>query len=170
VTSVLVDFRKWPDTVHWQFTMERLGVDDYGTWLWAPAGTVAQRGDAAPIRFGHLAVKVVPSNQWWTAIFNDAAANRAYVDIITPPSWSSDRVTMIDLDLDVVVAADGAVSIEDEDEFLHHQLVLGYPEHVIARARATTAEIVLAIERGDEPFASVASQWIDEAKTIAADE
>lgn len=164
--EVHVDFRKWPDTIHWQFRMRRLGEDEHGIWLWAPGGTVARRAQEPPKRFGYLTVKVVPRDRWWTAIFNDGASHRVYVDIITPAEWSGDTVTMIDLDLDVVCTQRGDVFVEDEDEFLEHQVTLGYPDDVVARARTTAAQVAQALEGGHEPFAGLADAWLEAARSL----
>ena len=48
---IQVDFRKYPDLVHWQFAMWWLGGDEHGIWLWAPRGTWARRGNDEPILF-----------------------------------------------------------------------------------------------------------------------
>ncbi len=41
------DGRKWPDRLHWQFDMTRLGEDEHGIWLYMPADSEHQQ------RFGY---------------------------------------------------------------------------------------------------------------------
>jgi protein associated with RNAse G/E len=75
--------------------------------------------------------------------------------------WDGDTVEMIDLDLDVVRwRADGSAGILDEDEFLEHQETYGYPQHIIDKARATTASLLLAVEARVEPFGDVGPAWL----------
>lgn len=156
-----IDFRKWPDRRHWQFAMERLGEDEHGIWLWAPPGLVARRGEEAPKVFRWLHVKVITRNDWWTAIWNDGSPRvELYVDIVTPARWNGDRVTMIDLDLDVVRRRDGRVEVLDEDEFDDHRVRYEYPAHLVDRARAATAAVFLDVEAGREPFGDVAARWL----------
>ncbi len=169
--SVRIDFRKWPDVVHWQFEMERLGEDEHGTWLWSPPGTEFRRGDEPPKQARFLNIKLITHDHWWTAIWNDRSTDhvRLYVDIATPARWNGSRVTMIDLDLDVGLHPDGSIEIFDEDEFAEHQITLGYPPDLVDRARAATAAVYLDIERGRPPFDGTADQWMLQAREVAAE-
>lgn len=165
-SAVHIDFRKWPDRLHWQFAMQRLGEDEHGTWLWAPSGTMARRGDEPPKQFRSLAVKLVTRRRWWTAIWNDDREDELYVDIATPAQWSGDRVTLIDLDLDIVRWRHGGVEVLDEDEFAEHQVAYGYPDHVVDRARSATAQVFLDVEGRKEPFGNVAHPWLQAARRL----
>ena len=148
-SAVHVDFRKWPDSLHWQFTMSHLGEDEHGTWLWGPVGMEIRRGHEPHRATTRLTVKLVTPDAWWTAIWNDSDDDiQLYVDIATPAEWQPGRVRMIDLDLDVVRFRDGRVEVLDEDEFAEHQVTLGYPPHIIDRARATTAAVFLDVQAG----------------------
>jgi hypothetical protein len=167
--DVAIDFRKWPDRRHWQFTMHRLGEDEHGLWLWAPPGMTYQRGDEPPKRSQSVFIKVITIDEWWSAVWNDGAlAHEIYVDVATPPKWNGDRVTMIDLDLDVIRHRDGRVTVEDEDEFLAHQVEYEYPPHLIDRARTATAQIAVAVARRDPPFDDTGEAWLEKAKQRAA--
>jgi hypothetical protein len=148
--------------------MERLGADEHGIWLWAPAGTELRRGHEKPIAARHGFVKLVPAGQWWTGIWNDGRQDagrsiRTYVDVITPAVWEGETVRMVDLDLDVVHRSDGTVDIDDEDEFEDHKVAFGYPEHVVDRARTEAARLVLALERRNEPFGEAGHRWLEVA-------
>ena len=162
--TVHVRFSKWDGRAHWAFDMERLGEDEHGIWLWAPAGTELRRGAEKPFAARHAFVKVVPAGQWWTGIWNDGRRSiRTYVDVITPAMWDGETVRMVDLDLDVVHRGDGSVEVDDEDEFEDHRIEFGYPEHVVDRARTEAARLVLAVERGSEPFGEVGHRWLETA-------
>ena len=164
--TVHVRFSKWDGRAHWAFDMQRLGVDDHGVWLWAPAGTELRRGSEKPIAAQHAFVKVIAVGQWWTGIWNDGLRSdgrsiRTYVDVISPAVWDGNTVRMVDLDLDVVRRSDGTVEVDDEDEFEDHKVAFGYPEHVIDRARAEAAQLVLAIDRRKEPFGDIGERWLE---------
>lgn len=107
---------------------------------------------------------LVPHDDWWLATFYDDDARRpvdTYVDITTPPIWTDDAVTCVDLDLDVVRRIDATVFIDDEDEFAEHQHTLGYPTEVIDRARASAATVVRGVKADQTPFnRAVAARWI----------
>jgi protein associated with RNAse G/E len=164
---VHVDFRKWPDRVHWQFSMRRLGEDEHGLWLWAPPGMPFRRGDERAKVSDRIVVKLIVEDAWWTAIWNDGGRNEFYVDIVTPAKWEGDRVTMVDLDLDVVRRIGGEVEVLDEDEFLDHQVRYHYPERLVDQARAATAQVAIAVQRNDEPFRSAGLSWMERARDLA---
>jgi protein associated with RNAse G/E len=148
--------------------MHPLAEDRWGTWLWTPPGSTARRGREPAKTFNHLNVKLVAPGEWWTAIWNDSGRYDLYVDIITPPAWNRRRVTMIDLDLDVVRLADGKVVIADEDEFREHQLAYAYPPAVIQKTRRITEDLRSRISAGAEPFNEVGSTRMQEAARLAA--
>lgn len=151
---VHVNFRKYPDTKYWQYDLTLMGEDDYGRWLWGPAGTPAQRTDEPVRTLEQTMVKLV-GNEWWAAMWFAAGEPELYVDIIAPAVWEDGRVTMIDLDLDVVRRRDGSVYIDDEDEFAEHQVSLQYPQALIDGALAATERVQGMLARNDEPFATI---------------
>jgi protein associated with RNAse G/E len=162
-TVVHIRFAKYDGSLHWHFDMRRLGEDDHGTWLWAPAGTPFRRGEEPAQLSERLCVKLITREQWWTAIWTQTG--RIYVDVATPARWEGDTVHMVDLDLDVVRSADGSVAVEDEDEFDEHRVAMSYPPRVVDGARATTAQLAVAVEAGREPFGLVGPGWLDRAAT-----
>lgn len=165
---VHIDFRKWPDQLHWQFTMHRLGEDEHGLWVWAPPGTPAQRGNEPPKSFRSTAVKLITPDRWWTAIWNEAGPHELYVDIATPVEWDGDRALLIDLDLDVTRYRDsGEVAVLDEDEFAEHQVKYSYPPNIVDKARTATAQVAIEVERRIEPFGEIAAEWMAQAVELA---
>ncbi len=147
--------------------MNYLDQDEWGLWLWTPAGSTAQRGDEPRQIFNHANVKLVSPGDWWTAIWNDGRRYDLYIDIITPAAISPDIVTMVDIDLDLVRRADGEVTIEDEEEFADHQRRYGYPAYVIERAWQTTAALKQRLERREEPFGEVGDAMVTRAQAMA---
>lgn len=162
---VHVDERKWPDRLHWQLDAQRLGEDEHGTWLYAPASTIARRGHEPPRRLAAGIVMWVPTRAWWIAEFYwEHPRHAVYVNIGTPPAWEGARVRQIDLDLDVVRTIDGAVDVLDEDEFLAHQVQLGYPPDLVSQARTAADRVADMLRRGVEPFGEASARWIELAR------
>src|SRR4029453_16243992 len=92
-----------------------------------------------------------------------------YVNIQTPAVWDGDRVTTVDLDLDIVRFTDGRLEIVDRDEFELHQGLYGYPEDLVAATERATAEAFDLAAAGAEPFAGAAAErWIERARRAAA--
>lgn len=103
---------------------------------------------------------LVPDGPWWIAeYYFDHPKHSVYVNIGTPPAWEGDRVTQVDLDLDVVRNLDGTVEILDEDEFADHQVRFEYPQDLIAGALTATAAAVELVEKGLEPFGTAERWW-----------
>jgi predicted RNA-binding protein associated with RNAse of E/G family len=66
----------------------------------------------------------------------------------------------VDLDLDVIERFDGAVFVDDEDEFALHQVSYGYPPEVVAAAQAECARVDAELRAGAAQFAEpLASAW-----------
>jgi protein associated with RNAse G/E len=82
--------------------------------------------------------------------------SEVYCDITSPADWNGDAwVDLIDLDLDVVRRrGSGRVELRDEDEFAAHRSSFGYPDEVVAPARAAAAWLRAALANGTQPFAS----------------
>lgn len=165
--TVQIDFRKWGGQRHWQFAMRRLGEDEHGLWLWSPPGSPMQRGREPAKQSRSVNLKLITKDKWWTAIWAWKRRVDVYVDIITPAQWNGTKVTMVDMDLDVVRWADGRVEVLDEDEFAEHQLKWGYPQRLIDTTRSTAARLAVAVEERHEPFGVVASQWMAQAVQLA---
>jgi hypothetical protein len=170
--TVRVVLRKYDGSPHRHQTMRRLGEDEHGVWLWAPAGNPVYLGDGSgSFDAAHLAVRLIPTGgRWWSALFCPAPANPAvYCDIVTPPEWSTaGEVAMVDLDLDVCRYQDGRVQIHDEDEFITHRFAYAYPEPVVSRALDAADDVWHALAGDTEPFAGVYKCWLDRVPTSAA--
>ena len=156
-----VRFTKWGGKRHWEFALTVLGEDEHGVWGGARAGTRLWRPDAE-LATDHDWVTLVPRDTAWAASFYDSPGQpiSVYVDMTTPAEWSGATVSMVDLDLDVVLDRDGAITLDDEDEFEAHQVELDYPTEIIELARRTADEVFAALADGAEPFDSVGWDWL----------
>jgi predicted RNA-binding protein associated with RNAse of E/G family len=161
LSLVNIDERKYPDRLHWQFDVRRLGENEHGVWLYAPPETMARRGHEPPRPIEAGFVLLVPQDEWWIAEFYwDHPWHEVYVNIGTSPVWDGDRMHQIDLDLDVARTVDGSVVVLDEDEFQDHQVRYGYPGELIAAARAATDRAVALLTAGAEPFGKAPEPWL----------
>ncbi|MBT8214408.1 MAG: DUF402 domain-containing protein [Acidimicrobiia bacterium] len=159
-TPYTLQFLKRPETLHWRLDTLFVGRDEHGTWLASPTGTVAQKGTAEPKSIRNRGVHLVPDGAWWVFSFHPTSDTAThFLDIATPATFEADRVTMVDLDLDVIRFSDGRVILDDEDEFAEHQVTLEYPSAWIEAASGAAAWGVDAITRDVEPFCRVAHRW-----------
>lgn len=155
-----LQFFKYPDIPHWRHEdLVVLGEDEHGLWLGGEAGSEQQKGDGPISHTNHPWVFCMIRDAWWSLVYNESGHITHFLDIIMPAELKGGRIEMVDLDLDVVRKRDGEVYIDDEDEFLEHQKLYGYPDWVIDKARTTAADRYLAMTRLDEPFDTVCRYW-----------
>ncbi|HUF15484.1 MAG TPA: DUF402 domain-containing protein [Acidimicrobiia bacterium] len=161
--QVTVQFLKNPDIPHWGFEAVWLGEDEWGDWMAVPAGSKRWKGAEDVLPTGFDAVFCAPRGEWWHLHYSGSYADNYshFIDIVTPPVWvSENRYEMIDLDLDVAVHHDGAIEVQDEDEFEIHQVRYGYRHEMIRRAREETDRVVEVLNGRGEPFFEVAEAWL----------
>jgi hypothetical protein len=162
--QIEVRYSKWGGIDHYHFTMDLLGQDNYGWWLFGRKGMTIQRGAEPGFRQPRDFALLVPAEGCWTACFNVEGELDIYADVTTRPVLADGRVTAVDLDLDVVRYWDGRVAVLDEDEFAEHQVDLAYPAELIAQARATSDWLVGAISARGEPFGQASGPWLARAR------
>jgi hypothetical protein len=89
----------------------------------------------------------------------DHPALDLYVDVVTPPTWTDGRATMVDLDFDVIVQ-DGDTRLVDADEFEAHRVLYDYPDDLVEAARAAADDIYTRVHRRTPPFTpATAAPW-----------
>lgn len=164
-SAARLELTKWGGRPHWHYDMVLLGSDEYGRWFGGPSGTVLQRGTEPPISWPCDFVLLVPSHGNWLATFNASGPIELYVDITGPISYDGTTVRADDLDLDVARRSSGEVTLLDEDEFELHRRSLGYPDDVVAGARATAHRVLRQVTEGAEPFATRGQGWLAELAT-----
>ncbi len=178
-TLVRALFTKWDGRRHWEFDATVLGIDEYGVWTGlAPCDLLGRPGLA--VRLEAHSVTLFPHRAWHVATFNAPRANfrsRIYVDMTTESIWSNGRgngdagaagpslptVSAVDMDLDVIRRFEeygGEIFVDDEDEFLEHQVSMGYPPAVVDATRASADAVLAAITNGAEPFGRVGPAWL----------
>ena len=163
MSSVRVVLTKYGGRPHRRQTMTRLGEDEHGVWLAAPAGSTVLLGDGTRSFVTRCAcVRLIPPSSWWTALFTVDDVWDVYCDVTTPPHWTdSSEVTLVDLDLDLYRSrADQRVELLDQDEFDAHRVRLGYPDALVVQATRVAARLRTAVAE-QEPFASHYLAWID---------
>ena len=161
MSDVRVVFSKWGDRPHWEFDAIRLGEDEHGMWIGAPAGTpMARPGVEFAPEYDQVAL--VPDDASFEATFYAPGAPcEIYVDITTRPLWDGSTLRMVDLDLDVIKGWSGRVWVDDEDEFADHRVRFGYPDEIIRLAVASCADVRMKVESGLAPYdGATGRRWL----------
>ena len=182
-TPIRCEMTKWGDRPHWEFDGIHLGSDEHGEWLGFPEGTHNERPGLVMLSEVPC-VTLVPADGWRLATFHAPGIwCDLYVDITTPAEWDGDVLRAVDLDLDVIrmsseprtfhgsapqnlAAGPGEAFVDDEDEFAEHQVAYGYPDDVVATARASCEEVLAAVRAGLPPYDGTHRRWLD---LLAAD-
>lgn len=164
--QVRIELSKWGGRPHYCFTMARLGEDEFGVWVWAAAGNLITRADVSFLTKEPTLGVVPRSGMWYAAWWLGHRDVDLYVNVNTVPEWDggAQRVSMIDLDLDVIRLLDGRVEIVDEDEFAAHRVEYGYPPDVVDAALSAAAELQAAVEARTEPFGDARERWLPRAR------
>lgn len=173
--DLTVEYRKWPDSLHYRATMTLLGADGAGIWAGSRGGALVQRGDGTHLASSADAVTLFPVGRSWAARWyasqsssGRAARFRCYVDIATPAGRTADVLHLVDLDLDVALTWRGEVVGLDEDEFARNQVELGYPDLVVRQAINAFDEVKQAMTNLQFPFDGTAepytSSWFHESQ------
>jgi len=153
---------KWGDRPHWVFPGIYLGADQHGDWIGIPARTRFSRPGSdyvSPVD----QVSLVPADGagWLSTFHAFGGPVRVYVDLTSTARWDGPTLRAIDLDLDVVLGVDGAVWVDDEDEFAEHTAGFGYPGEVVERVRATCDLLQDLLRAGQAPFdGAAAGFWL----------
>lgn len=146
---------KWNGDFHRRTQSRELGSDDSGTWLWMPAGTVAQTPSGSYEAIPGL--RLLPMEPYWSAYFVPSSPlsprpASVYVDICTPVSREGDRFEFVDLDLDIEQVGDSPAVVLDRDEFDDRQRRWSYPDALVASAEAACRSVLTAINEHHRPF------------------
>jgi protein associated with RNAse G/E len=159
---------KWGGHPHYGGLVYHLGDDAHGSWLWGPAGRTISRGTDTVFVAEQSALTVIVPGAWWAPTWWVGHPSVAlYVNINTPASWDADRVSSVDLDLDVVRFIDGRVEIVDEDEFELHQRQYGYPADLVVAARRAADTAFDLVSRNEPPFdGHAADGWVVRAQAL----
>jgi len=96
------------------------------------------------------------TNRWFNVMRCDhprgGGLDLWYCNVATPAQYDGENVRYVDLDLDVVVRADGATEVLDEDEFVTNSRSMAYPPEVIDQARSAVDEILSLARKRAFPF------------------
>ena len=92
----------------------------------------------------------------WYNIFKfhepDGAFRNFYCNIAMPPTLHEASLEFVDLDIDLLVDADGNISVLDEDEFRENAARFAYPVDIVASVKTAVEELTGVVHRRDFPF------------------
>lgn len=103
-------------------------VDEFGTWLYSPAGTLVRGEKDGVTGFTEVGrgnrdkssqcIHLVPPGAWWFAVWEDDGDLRSVaIDVCVPPSFDGEEWCYTDLELDLYKSNRGQCGVFDADEF-----------------------------------------------------
>jgi protein associated with RNAse G/E len=107
------------------------------------------------IEAGTLSTEYFWTDRWYSVFRFQAPDGRLlkfYCNINTPPTFESNVLTFVDLDVDVLVEPDLSYDVLDEDEFELHAELYQYPAAFHSQVREALAELRHLIEHRQFPF------------------
>lgn len=151
-SSLSIVAYKYDGAIHRRWEPSRV-IDPDGPVLWLDPGTqvIEANGkrweDAHPVVF-HF---------WPDAWFNVAALLRPngvgfYCNLGLPPRMDAERISFVDLDVDLVLRADLSWEIVDWDEFEDHRQEMHYPPKVKTGVQKGLERLLEMVERRQGPF------------------
>ncbi|MGG5172804.1 DUF402 domain-containing protein [Pseudarthrobacter sp. J1738] len=170
---VVVRHRKYNGGAHWLYASEALGQDHHGVWLARPAGTLLSRPGVglysrSPVLLLIPRLTANSGAEYMVEFFDHQHPGdfRVYADIVSHSKWTPMRpagweISAIDMDLDVVRSTTRGDYIDDEDEFLEHQEIFGYPQELIAATRNAADQLFEHLEQSTGPFDGSAAAWFE---------
>jgi protein associated with RNAse G/E len=113
-----------------------------------------EHSDLGLIRKGTVSFENFWRDRWYNVFrFHepDGMLRNYYCNIAMPPVLLGDTLDYVDLDIDVVIWPDGRCEVLDRDDFEQNAVKFGYPQHVIAKAEESLAELLTTIEKNELP-------------------
>jgi protein associated with RNAse G/E len=107
------------------------------------------------IEAGTLSTEFFWTDRWYSVFRFQAPDNRLlkfYCNINTPPTFESNLLTFVDLDVDVLVEPDFSYKVLDEDEFERHAELYQYPAVFHSKVQEALDELRHLIEHRQFPF------------------
>jgi hypothetical protein len=104
--QVTIERHKWPDIPHYEYDAVHLGDDEHGSWFAAPVHNEVRRAGEVLFLARQPSLYLVPADAkpwlaWFGTVLEAPFDFDVYVDVGTVPMWTGNRITMVDLDLDV---------------------------------------------------------------------
>lgn len=109
------------------------------------------------IELGTVSLEYYWLNRWFNVFrFSSPSGvlRNYYCNVNVPPTFDGDLLTYIDLDIDILVAADLSYRILDLEEFEENATRYGYSNDVKANAHQALDDLISLIEKRQFPFDS----------------
>jgi protein associated with RNAse G/E len=149
--SVHVRSCKFDGTVHRTWTARLVERTEHRIVLEGEFESEVRHPLLGTIERGAQTREIFWTDRWYSVfqfLHGGGGVRLHYVNINLPPTLNGSELTFIDLDIDLLIQADGTYSILDEDEFQTNAELFNYPAELRARVHRTVAELSKQIKTG----------------------
>lgn len=161
-TNVLV--YKYGGKLHYQWTVSIIKhTDDYTIVYGKPGRKLIHHTNGEVYHCHSHSIEFFPSKRWFTVHIdmNENGTCEYYCNICMPPTSSTQHISFIDLDLDIIRNVEGTWSVVDEDEFKNNSVKLKYPKYVIENAQKSLDNLLYHIKEDEFPFNGFFDKYIN---------
>ena len=157
--DITINARKFDGSVHRSWTADLVSTEDSLLLFVGRFEKNVSHPDLGFIRRGTYSYEYYWLDRWYNVFrFHepDGEFRNFYCNINRPPVFTGVTLDYVDLDIDLLVGADGSVRTLDLEEFELNAEKYRYPRDVMDGALQALRELTALIESGDFPFDSIA--------------
>jgi protein associated with RNAse G/E len=151
-----IEARKYDGRLHYSLPAELIEDDGERLWFRSQRGGLLQhftRGWTEPIT--RPSDMIFWRGRWYNIYSSNTPTGELthyYCNAGLPPTLSDQTISFVDLDLDVRLMLDGQIEVLDEDEFIEHAALFGYPEAIQRGARQAIDDVIVLWRARQFPF------------------
>lgn len=153
--AITINARKFDGSVHRSWTADLISTEDSLLLFLGRFENEVSHPDLGFIRRGTFSYEYYWLDRWYNVFrFHepDGEFRNFYCNINRPPNFNGSALDYVDLDIDVLVGADGSVRTLDLDEFEANAEKYRYPRDVMDGAMKALNDLSALIARGGFPF------------------
>lgn len=156
--NITINARKFDGSVHRSWTADLVSSEEGLLLFLGRFDNDVSHPDLGFIRRGTYSYEYYWLDRWYNVFrFHepDGAFRNFYCNINRPPEFDGSSLDYVDLDIDLLVGADGSVRTLDLEEFEVNAKRFSYPEDIKTSAKRAVEELSALIRAGDFPFGTV---------------
>ena len=149
----VVESRSFDGRVRWEWAAEYVARAPSLLVLHSSLGEAISSGDRS-YPWPADTLQFYWTDRWYNirAALRDGEPYFYSCNVAMPVVLGQDRLTYVDLDLELAVTDGLSATLEGEDDFSRNSLSMGYPPDVVQRARDAVAELRSLVRAGRPPF------------------
>ncbi|MDO7908649.1 DUF402 domain-containing protein [Paenibacillus sp. JX-17] len=153
---------KYPNHAHYDWQGTLLEQTEDFIIVWCEAGRpLAHHTKQKVFTIEHASLEFFFLKEWFTAAieFKQGQNTSYYCNIAMPSVLDGDRLSFVDLDLDLLRSPQGEWMVVDEDEFVENSVKYDYPEALKEQAVQALQRLQARAEKKTFPFDEAALKW-----------